>query len=149
LQQPVSLNFIAAHGASVNTVQGNYIGTNAAGTAALGNKADGVFVEVQSITHSVQDNRIAFNTNAGVRIPNITNNPGTPGVRIEIVDNAIFANGTLGIDLGDSGITANDPLDVDAGANLQRTFPVLTSFSFLRGNDETPAPASPAPARTG
>ena len=118
-------------GGTGTTIQGNYIGTNALGTGRLSNLGDGVSVEVQSITHTVQNNLIAFNGNNGVRIPNLTANPGTPGFRIQIVDNSIFANAMLGIDLGDVGITPNDPLDADVGANLQQNFPVLTSFGSL------------------
>src|SRR5207248_4269211 len=35
------------------------------------------------------------------------------------------ANGGLGIDVGDQGVTANDPSDVDAGPNGLQNFPVL------------------------
>ena len=54
------------------------------------------------------------------QVPNVPTND--PGVRIEITDNRIFGNGALGIDLGDPGITPNDPLDADGRANLQQTF---------------------------
>src|SRR6185436_15879122 len=90
-------------GGTGTTIEGNYIGTNPAGTGALGNQADGVFVEVQSITHTIQKNVIAFNGSNGVRIPDVTSNPGTPGVKIQIVDNSIFSNVALGIDLGTAG----------------------------------------------
>ncbi|HBB94855.1 MAG TPA: hypothetical protein DC054_05640, partial [Blastocatellia bacterium] len=106
-------------GGTGTTIQRNYIGTNFNATGPLPNQADGIFVEVQSITHTVQENVIAFNGSNGVRIPNITDNVGTPGVRIQIVDNSIFSNAALGIDLGTAGITQNDPLDTDVGANLQ------------------------------
>ena len=110
------------------TVQNNYIGTNAAGAAALANQRDGIFVEVQSVTNTIANNVIAFNGGNGVRIPNITDVHGTAGFRINMDSNEIFSNAALGIDLGDPGITANDSLDADAGANLQQNFPELTSF---------------------
>ena len=122
-------------GGTGTTIENNYIGTNAAGTAALGNQQDGVFVEVQSITHTIQNNLIAFNGSNGVRIPNVTANPGTPGVRIQIVDNSVYSNGALGIDLGTAGITANDVGDADAGANLLQNFPVLTSFGPIASGE--------------
>src|SRR6185503_9937782 len=110
------------------TVQNNYIGTNATGSTALANERDGVFVEVQSVTNTIADNVIAFNGGNGVRIPNVTDVQGTPGFRINMDGNEVFSNGGLGIDLGTAGITANDLLDADIGANLQQNFPVLTSF---------------------
>lgn len=145
----VSIGFLnnGQLGGTGTTIQRNYIGTNAAGTGALGNQADGVFVEVQSITHTIQENLIGFNGNSGVRIPNTTTNPGTPGFRIQIVDNSIFSNSVLGIDLGEAGITPNDPLDADAGANLQQNFPVLISLSLpvsSERNARKRKPTSPA-----
>jgi hypothetical protein len=52
-----------------------------------------------------------------------------PGVQIFLDSNSIFSNTALGIDLGPSGITSNDLLDADPGANLQQNFPMLTGTS--------------------
>ena len=62
-------------------------------------------------------NRIAFNTQAGVRVLSGSNNA--------VRGNAIFQNGALGIDIGPAGVTANDAGDSDAGANNLQNFPVL------------------------
>jgi hypothetical protein len=121
------LNNGVAGGTGVN-VLGNYIGTDVSGDTPLGNSRDGVFVEVQSASDTIQFNRVAYNGDNGIRIPNISDVPGTPGVKIQIIDNLIYANTSLGIDLGAVGVTANDPLDADDGANLQQNFPELTSF---------------------
>src|ERR1035441_7635455 len=66
-------------------------------------------------------NRIAFTQTiyAGVRIRDGSTNNA-------ILGNAIFANGGLGIDLGDYLVTANDDCDADSGANMLQNFPVLT-----------------------
>jgi hypothetical protein len=111
----------------LNQVLGNYIGTDITGNNPLGNDGNGIFINVNSINNTIRDNRIAFNDGSGVFIPNVTPDPGNPGIRIAIDTNEIYANGGLGIDLGAAGITANDPLDTDVGANLQQNFPVLAS----------------------
>jgi hypothetical protein len=44
-----------------------------------------------------------------------------------ILDNSISSNGLLGIDLGNNGVTTNDPRDPDTDANNPQNFPKLTS----------------------
>jgi uncharacterized protein (TIGR03437 family) len=123
---------IFIRGASANLVQGNFIGTNAAGTGALGNINDGILVSgVNNIiggTAANASNVIAFNNQNGVRVA-----IGTPtGNRV--LTNAIFSNSALGIDLGDDGVTANDAGDSDTGPNNLQNFPVLTSATSSGGN---------------
>ncbi|HEX6623850.1 MAG TPA: Calx-beta domain-containing protein [Pyrinomonadaceae bacterium] len=115
--------FIAgAHG---NQVEGNYIGTNAAGTGGLGNTFSGVHIGADSSSNSVKSNTIAFNTREGVFVQSGTAN--------HVVSNAIHSNGGLGIDLGADGVTPNDAGDGDAGANNLQNFPVLTSATYAGG----------------
>jgi Calx-beta domain-containing protein/pre-peptidase/VCBS repeat protein len=104
----------------------NVIGTDI-NLNPLGNGLDGVFVDADSINNIIRGNIIAFNGGSGVRIPN---NGTHPGVQINIDANLIYSNSGIGIDLGVAGITANDPLDIDGGANLQQNFPNLTSSSL-------------------
>jgi len=46
-------------------------------------------------------------------------------------DNLIYDNGGLGIDLGYDGVTENDSLDLDTGANNLMNYPVLDSAIML------------------
>ena len=46
---------------------------------------------------------------------------------IAILSNTIVANGGLGIDLNDDGVTLNDPGDPDTGPNNLQNFPVVTN----------------------
>src|SRR5207302_9212999 len=57
-------------------------------------------------------------------------------LRNAIRGNNIFYNGGLGIDLGDDGVTPNDPQDPDPGPNNFQNFPVLTSVT-LSGSTAT------------
>ncbi|MFO0960811.1 MAG: Calx-beta domain-containing protein [Isosphaeraceae bacterium] len=85
-------------GATYNSVQGNFIGTNAAGTGPLGNELDGVWILLGASSNTIggaspsQGNRIAYNIRDGVRIEN-------DSVGNAILSNAIASNGGLGIDL--------------------------------------------------
>ncbi len=99
-----------------NRIQGNKIGTGVSGTEDLGNNAHGV-----QITSSAGDtlvggagageaNLIAFNGGSfqdGVYVVSAVGN----SIRL----NTIHDNGHLGIDLGSSGVTANDAGDGDGG----------------------------------
>jgi uncharacterized repeat protein (TIGR01451 family)/CSLREA domain-containing protein len=113
-------------------VVGNKIGTNAAGNAALPNSygiiiTDGLSGGSTSNTIGTlaEPNIIAFNTKAGVALTA----PSSNASRLNTLQyNSIYSNGTLGIDLGDDGITPNDPGDGDIGLfNDLQNYPVLTS----------------------
>lgn len=129
-------------------ILGNFIGTQADGTSPLGNLTEGVLISGnQSIiggTGPGEGNVIAFNGDSGVRgfggtvnvrgnliFSNIRDGVVVPFGNYPVLDNAIFNNGGLGLDLDgglQAGVTPNDLGDVDGGPfvpnNLQN-FPVL------------------------
>ncbi|MBI3949375.1 MAG: HYR domain-containing protein [Acidobacteria bacterium] len=114
---------IVTAGATGNLVQGNFIGTDVTGTAAVGNSSNGVHIGASSNTiggtESGAGNTIAFNGGPGVLVFASTGNA--------ILFNSIFSNTGLGIDLFPFGVTPNDSGDGDTGANNLQNFPVLTS----------------------
>lgn len=122
-----------ANGISVasngNFVEGNLIGLDAAGTAAVGNFGFGVDVRPGAQNNTISNNRIAFNGEGGVRIRGDATTLGNA-----IRDNSIFSNTGLGINLAGGTedanlVTANDQGDVDAGPNGLQNFPILTGAS--------------------
>ncbi len=110
--------------ASGNKVTGNYIGTDFSGTQYRGNDI-GVFIFASNNTvggtTAGERNTISANAGSGVSIY------GDTATGNRILQNSIFSNGGLGIDLGDDGPTANDPADVDTGPNNLQNNPVLSS----------------------
>jgi hypothetical protein len=114
-------------GTSHNLVAGNFIGTDASGTIALGNNRNGIAVAdgAQNILGGSGSlaNTIAFNASSGVRLF------VSPSHGVSIRGNSIYLNGGLGIDLGSAGPTWNDPGDVDLGPNHLQNFPVLSTVS--------------------
>ncbi|HYV04705.1 MAG TPA: hypothetical protein VFB82_08975, partial [Blastocatellia bacterium] len=109
-----------------NQVRGNSIGTNASGLVSLGNSQNGVLIlgssnSVIGAAGSASSNTISFNGAAGVAVQSGTNN--------SIQSNSIVFNGGLGIDLGATGVNANDTGDADSGANNLQNYPVITSAS--------------------
>lgn len=107
-----------------NVIQGNFIGTNAAGTGPVPNLQQGIIVSsaVNNTiggTQAEAANKIAYNGGPGVSI--------TTGAGIAIRGNSIFSNNGLGIDLGANGVTSNDSIDADVGPNTLQNFPVLTT----------------------
>jgi CSLREA domain-containing protein len=117
-----------------NELRGNFIGTNATASAALPNGSNGVAVQAGSSGNTVggtvagTKNVIAFNAGRGVFVESGTGNA--------ILGNTISYNGGLGIDLGPVGVTPNDPLDPDPGANLLQNFPILSSIVLGPGSTE-------------
>jgi hypothetical protein len=115
-----------------NLVQGNYIGTNANGTAALGNGSQGVDIQSNASNNTIggtasdAGNTIAFNGSDGISVASGSSNAA--------LSNPIFSNAGLGIDLDPDGVTPNDGGDGDTGANNLQNFPVLTSASASSSN---------------
>ena len=111
---------------SGNLIQGNLIGTKADGISDLGNVFHGVDLQVGANNNTIgggagAGNRIAFSQpiNAGVRVRDGSTNNA-------ILGNAIFANATLGIDLGGYGPNTNSPCGAGTGANMAQNYPMLT-----------------------
>lgn len=136
-------NLISGNGVGVyliwasanNRVLGNWIGTDATGSAALGYYGTGVAFEDSASGNQIggtapgEANTIAFNGLAvGVARLNSTATGNT------IRGNSIHDNLGLGIDLAHSGVTANDTFDADIGPNGLQNFPVLAT---VRGGGST------------
>jgi parallel beta-helix repeat protein len=123
----------SSSGTTGNKIQGNFIGTNSAGTQGLGN----AYVGVEAVSNSGanliggtaagEGNVIAFNGFQGVSI--------TSGDGLAILGNQIYSNAGLGIDLGDDGVTVNDSAlgDPDVGPNTLLNFPVFFSAEQQAG----------------
>jgi Ca2+-binding RTX toxin-like protein len=113
-------------GTANNVLAGNFIGTDGSGNAPLGNAGDGVRIDRGASANRVggtapgAGNVIAYSIGAGVSV----NDAASTGNSIR--RNSIFQNVGLGIDLGDNGVTVNDPGDADTGPNDLLNFPVLT-----------------------
>jgi hypothetical protein len=106
-------------------VKGNTIGLDITGQVLLGN-GTGIELDpgatdcvIGSITNG-EGNAIAWND---VGIYNY-------GVRNAIRGNPIFFNGSIGIDNDPAGVTPNDALDADTGANELQNFPFISSVDY-------------------
>lgn len=122
---------------SGNRIEGNYIGTDKFGTGDLGNGFAGV--DMSDSTGNVVGGRvgnvIAFNKGDGVAVRDLANS--LPDTGNSIRSNSIFANGFLGIDLGNNGVTLNDPKDPDTGPNDLQNRPALTSATTNAADELT------------
>lgn len=127
-----------------NVIQGNFIGTDAAGTGAVGNQGRGIYLDAgtsgnviggvasSNYSNALSSNRIAFNTGDGISL--LSDTLGAT-VRNNLRGNQIYNNGGLGINLSlygetgtlASGVTPNDAGDGDLGANNYQNFPIITS----------------------
>src|SRR4051812_9699623 len=102
-----------------NYVAECYIGTDPTGAAAgPGNGGHGVFIT--SHNNFVTECTLAFNRGAGIAVA-----AGSFGNTL--APNAFFSNGGLGIDLGNDGVTLNDPGDADNGPNRLQNSPLISA----------------------
>ncbi len=112
-------------GTFYNRMERNWIGTDVTGSGALGNGRDGIRLQASynrvGTAGGTGGNRIGFNLGNGVAVIGPTNQGNS------ILGNSIVANHALGIDLELDGVTTNDPLDADAGANGRQNFPTVTN----------------------
>jgi hypothetical protein len=111
---------------STLSIQGNFIGLAVDGTSPLGNGGRGIYLPdgvAPGTTIGGQDagagNKIAYNVGTGVVLQSAT-------FGIPILSNAIFGNGTLGIDLNRDGATPNDAGDADTGPNNLQNYPEIS-----------------------
>ena len=117
---------IGGSGTSGNVVEGNYIGVGADGTTPVPNAWNGIWTNSGASDNTIggsdtaDANIIAHNGGAGV---GVTDDSTGNTIRL----NSIHDNGALGIDLGDDGVTPNDPTNPDTGPNNCQNYPVLTA----------------------
>jgi hypothetical protein len=129
-------------GANGLVVKGNFIGTDATGTARMGNL--GMAIALYGVVGATvggispgEGNVIAFNgqgTSSGaVAVFGSTSATGNT-----IRGNSIHDNHVSGIDLaeggGPDGVTANDLGDADTGPNNLQNFPVISSVTYGGAN---------------
>jgi len=115
-------------------VLGNYIGTDGSGTVPLPNAGHGVELRGAALDNTIGStaagggNVIAFNALDGIAV--IPEDGFSPVVN-RFRANSIHSNGGLGIDLGNDGVTPNDPGDADTGPNFLQNYPELLSAVLL------------------
>ena len=129
----IHLYGISASANQGTLIRNNRIGTSVSGTSPLGNGEVGIYIDgtggmVIGGTDGTGGNTIAFNNRGGVYVGLAWDSA--------IRQNAIFANGGLGIDLALSGcnyilgcygtVVPNDSCDADNGGNHLQNYPVIT-----------------------
>ena len=127
-------NGVDIDGASSNTVEGNLIGTNAAGTAALGNGNDGILIESGSTDNTIggptagDGNVISGNIGNGIEIGAsdsntvegnfIGTNEGGTAALGNGTDGILIADGTSNVTIGGTAAGAANVVSGNAGAGI-------------------------------
>ncbi|HYX20244.1 MAG TPA: IPT/TIG domain-containing protein [Thermoanaerobaculia bacterium] len=116
-------------------VKGNFIGTDASGTARMGNHGPAIGIYGSNGTtlggiNAGEANTIAFNGTGGVSGAIWVGASTAATIR----GNSIHDNLATGIDLsasgGPDGVTANDLGDADSGGNNLQNFPIVSSVTY-------------------
>ena len=147
--EPGAANFISGNtgwagivlndlGTNDNVIIGNYLGTDITGTEEFGNLV-GVRImngasnnRIGGMEHG-EGNLIAYSLEDGILIyDEFPIDPFETSGNL-LLSNSIHSNNSLGIDLRDDGVTANDEGDVDGSPNNLQNYPVLDSIGFSPG----------------
>ena len=103
---PASRNIISGNGGGIaftdglnNTIQGNYIGLNAAGTTALGNAGAGIGIGGDNATGLIGG------TTAGAR--NVISGNGAPGIVLNVGPNNVIQGNYIGTDAAGTAAIPN------------------------------------------
>jgi parallel beta-helix repeat protein len=111
---------------SNNRIIGNYIGTDITGKNPIPNntRAGGAGITLGGNARStlIERNLIAYNLRKGILLQT---DETVSAVGNRFTKNSMHSNEGLGIDLGNDGVTLNDPGDVDMGDNNLMNYPVL------------------------
>jgi hypothetical protein len=105
---------------------GVHIGTNIAGTAALANSVDGIYIDGNNNSLSLL--KVVHNGDDGIEIYSGTGNNIALGNSVS----QIHSNGDRAIELEGDG-TWQDPLDADEGANDIQNRPLIDSAEITDG----------------
>jgi autotransporter-associated beta strand protein len=114
-------------GTTGNVVEGNYIGAGPDGNTSVPNGGQGIWVYGGASGNTIggsnpaDGNTITYNNDVGVAVTDDSSSGNT--IRL----NSIHDNSGLGIDLGNDGVTSNDPTNPDAGPNNWQNYPELTA----------------------
>jgi hypothetical protein len=117
-----------AGGSNDNNIGRNVIGTTPDGANPIGNASFGIVI------FSGSGNRIGYSVDIGgtpILQDNVIADNHGPGIGISagsgntVWGNRIHDNDGLGIDLGNTGVTPNDPLDADVGPNGLQNAPII------------------------
>ncbi len=150
-------------------IQGNFIGTDATGTARLPNKDYGIWVVTISGTGNIliggtqpgEGNLVAYNAgtlgngSAGIVVEAQAGHAPPSGVTIR--GNSIFDNSStvptngLGIDLvtnSTQGVTFNDAGDGDTGPNGFQNYPIIGSVTYGGSTTTVTGTLNSAPSST-
>lgn len=114
----------------LDSIEGNRIGVTSDGLTSMANNGSGIQFERDSSLELVRGNSITNNGKDGIVLKE--NSDGTRPTNVRMLENGIFSNGGLGINLklladDDSTVTSNDALDADSGPNNQLNFPRIIS----------------------
>jgi len=120
--------------ASPEIFQGNFVGTNAAETAMLGNLGGGLVSGNLGGGGSIgglgvgEGNVFAWNGNS---VGGYTNGVTVTGGSVAIRGNRFYGNVPVAIGLDLFSVpTPNDPGDADTGPNLKQNTPIITSIDY-------------------
>jgi CSLREA domain-containing protein len=126
---------IAGPGTSANVIQANMIGTDVSGALPISNLGFGRVGLFNGAANNLiggiepgAGNFIAFNHGPGI-VAILEAGSGNA-----FISNSVFSNGGLGIDLGQDGVTLNDPGDQDNGPNDLQNFPILARPILVDGS---------------